>query len=172
MSNLFKMLVLFAIALGATSCYKEPSFALQPNIEFSNIEKEVRIDLFTGANKDSVVIGLKFQDGDGDLGLSENEKSVAQVNEDYNYLVKSFRKTKGTFVETSNLIPLSGYFPRLKNDEKVGPIEGLLYYTVEFPHPFTPKNDTLKFEVRVKDRSGNVSNPVETEEIVLNVSRL
>jgi hypothetical protein len=154
------------------SCYKEPSFALQPNIEFQGIQKEVRIDVFTAANKDSVVIGVKFQDGDGDLGLAENEKSIAQQNNDYNYLVKTFRKKNGVFAQANSLISLSGYFPRLKNDDKVGPIEGILYYTVEFPHPFTPKNDTLKFEIQVKDRSGNISNAVETDEVVLNVSRL
>lgn len=172
MRNLFKLFVLFFLAVSFTSCYKEPNFDLKPNLEFQEIQKEVRIDIFTAANKDSVVIGVKFQDGDGDLGLTESEKSAAQANNDYNYLVKTFRKKNGVFTESNSLISLSGYFPRLKNDDKIGPIEGILYYTVEFPHPFTPRNDTLKFEVQVKDRSGNLSNKVETSEVVLNVSRL
>ena len=172
MRFLFKLLVLLGICVSVSSCYKEPEFSLTPQISFENIEKEVRIDLFTGANKDSVVIAVKFQDGDGDLGLNEAQKAIAQQNNEYNYLIKTFRKKNGVFDEVSSLISLSGFFPSLKNDDKVGPIEGLLYYTVEFPHPFTPKNDTLMFEVQLRDRAGNFSNTIETEEVVLNISRL
>ncbi len=151
-----------------SSCYKEPNFSLNPKIDFDNIKKEIRIDQFTGSNKDSVIVTIDFQDGDGDLGLDETEKAIAQQNDDFNYLIKSFRRKNGNFVEFTPLVPLSGYFPKLKNDDRIGPIEGILSYTIEFPHPFTPKRDTVKFEVQIKDRSGNLSNSVETAEVILN----
>lgn len=171
MRNLLKSTVILTLIALTNSCYKEPTFKLQPSIEFNDIEKMIRIDLFSGANKDSVIIALQFQDGDGDLGLSEAEKAIAQETDDYNYIVTSFEKKNGEFVESPPLIPLSGYFPQLKLDNKTGPIEGTLFYSVEFLHPFTPINDTVKFAVQVKDRAGNLSNTVETNEIILNQVR-
>lgn len=149
-------------------CYKEPSFPAEPSIEFADITKAIRIDQFTGANKDSVVLSIKFRDGDGDLGLNEQEKADAQLVEKYNYVVKPFRKKRGKFEEYKPFIPYSGFFSRLKNDDKIGPIEGTLDYSIDFPHPFTPKRDSVQFQIYVVDRKGNKSNTVETETIVLN----
>lgn len=150
------------------SCYKEPEFDMTPEISFQNIRKEIRVDQFTGANKDSVIISLGFRDGDGDLGLNESEKALAERDLNYNYIVRVFRRRSGQFVEFQPFLPYSGYFPRLRNDNRIGPIEGVLDYSIDFPHPFTPRNDTLKFEIQVKDREGNFSNKVETESIILN----
>jgi hypothetical protein len=66
------------------------------------------------------------------------------------------------------LVPLSGYFPLLKIDEKPGPLEGTLSYTIQFFHSFTRKNDTLRFDIQIKDRAGNLSNVTETEPIIVN----
>lgn len=162
--------LLFA-AVAFSGCYKEPEFSATPQIEFESIGKQVRIDQFSGANKDSVVIAVKFQDGDGDLGFNNEEISEAIPNANYNYVVRSFRKVRGSFVEFNNKedeIPYSGFFFRLKNDDKIGPIEGTLRYSIDFPHPFTPKRDSVQFQITLKDRAGNMSNTVETETIVLN----
>lgn len=159
---------LLLAAVVFSGCYKEPEFSATPQIEFESIGKQVRIDQFSGANKDSVVIAVKFQDGDGDLGLNNEEVAAAQEAGDYNYVVRIFRKTRGQFVEFQPFIPYSGFFFRLKNDDKIGPIEGTLRYSIDFPHPFTPKRDSVQFQITLKDRAGNFSNTVETETIVLN----
>ena len=150
------------------SCYQEPEFSLVPEITYRSIEKEIRVDQFTGANKDSVIITLDFRDGDGDLGLNETEKAAAELRGDYNYVVRVFRKRRGVFQEFSPGIPYSGYFPQLRTDGRLGPIEAVLSYSIDFPHPFTPRRDSLKFEIYIKDLAGNVSNTVETDVIVLN----
>ncbi len=154
--------------LVATSCFKEPDFALTPVISFDSITSDIRLDQFIGSTKDSVVVSIKFQDGDGDLGYNETQKAVAQNKDDFNYIVRSFRKKNGKFEGFETLIPLSGYFPSLKIDSKPGPIEGTLSYTIEFFHAFTPKKDTLKFEIQIKDSAGNLSNVATSDEIVLN----
>ena len=153
---------------GLQSCYQEPEFSLVPEITFRSIEKEIRVDQFTGANKDSVIITLDFQDGDGDLGLSETEKAAAELRGDYNYVVRVFRQRNGVFQEFNPGIPYSGYFPQFRSDGRLGPIEGILSYSIDFPHPFTPRRDSLKFEIFIKDVAGNVSNTIETDVIVLN----
>ncbi|MCP9753898.1 hypothetical protein EGI26_01820 [Lacihabitans sp. CCS-44] len=166
----FKDLIFFGLAiLALSSCYKEPDFSMTPNIEFASITKDIRLDQFTGAKKDSIIVSVKFQDGDGDLGFNAEEIGSKVPQTDYNYVVKSFRKTKGVFTQFNTFETLSGFYPRLKTDDKIGPIEGTLRYRIEIETAFWPvKKDTVKFEVYIKDRAGNKSNTVETTPIVLN----
>jgi len=149
-------------------CYKETTFDVKPAIEFKDLKKEIRIDQFAGSKKDSVILTIKFQDGDGDLGLNEKEKTTAEQKNDFNYIIRIFRKRRGVFTEFVPDVPYSGYFPRLKADGKIGPIEGTIDYSIDFPHPFTPVKDSLKFQVTIKDRAGNISNTAESDVIVLN----
>lgn len=164
-----KALLLIGIAFPILSaCYKEPDFSTIPSIEYVGFQKQIRLDQFSAANKDSVTISLKFQDGDGDLGYSTDEVKDAYQTSNYNYVVRPFRKKNGKLTEYTPLESLSGYFPRLKKDDKPNPIEGVLDYSIDFPHPFTPKRDSLQFQIYIKDRAGNVSNIIETDIIVLN----
>lgn len=149
-------------------CYKETTFDVKPTIEFKTLKKEIRIDQFAGSKKDSVILTVKFQDGDGDLGLNEKEKTTAELKNDFNYIIRIFRKKKGVFTEFIPSVPYSGYFPRLKADGKIGPIEGTIDYSIDFPQPFTPVKDSLKFQITIKDRAGNISNTTESSVIVLN----
>jgi hypothetical protein len=151
-----------------SSCFKEPEFALSPVISYEKYTSDILLDPFLGATKDSVVVTIHFRDGDGDLGLDVEGMSRARETDDYNFIVKSFRKRGGVFSEYIPADPPSGFFPQLKLDEKPGPIEGFLSYTMDFIHAFTPKRDTVKFEIQIKDRAGNLSNVTETEEIILN----
>ncbi len=156
------------VLVGLWGCYDEVSFDNKPSIVFVSLTKEIRLDQFSGSKKDSVILTIKFQDGDGDLGLNETEKTKAEATNDFNYIIRLFRKKNGVFKEFIPDIPYSGYFPRLKEDASKRPIEGTLAYTMQFPHPFTPVKDSLKFEVTIKDRAGNVSNAIESSTIVLN----
>lgn len=170
-NDIFSKKGLFFITLlsfGASSCFKAPDFPTTPVIEYVGFQKIVRLDQTSAANKDSVTITLKFQDGDGDLGYSSAERDIAAKAQNYNYVVKAFRKKNGRITEFTPLESLSGYFPRLKLDDKIGPIEGTLDYSIDFLHPFTFKRDSLQFQIFIKDRAGNISNTIETEMIVVN----
>ncbi|WP_341228212.1 hypothetical protein [uncultured Arcticibacterium sp.] len=163
-----RIITFLCFALSLSSCFKEPDFALTPVINFDSISSQIRLDQDGGLTKDSVVVTVYFEDGDGDLGYSEIQKEEAVTSDNFNYLIKPFRKQNGVFKEFQPLIPYSGYFPSLSLESKPGPIEGYLSYSIDFFHAFTPKFDTLKFEIQLKDSSGNLSNSTETEEIVLN----
>lgn len=166
----FKGLIFLVLGVFAlSSCYKEPEFSFTPAIEFDSITKDIRLDQFTGAKKDSIIVSVKFRDGDGDLGFNAEEIGSKVSQTDYNFVVKSFRKTKGIFAQFNTFETLSGFYPRLKTDDKIGPIEGKLSYRIEIETAFWPvKRDTVKFEIYIKDRAGNRSNAVETTPIVLN----
>ena len=162
------VLIVFSVMALVTACYKEISFDVIPYIEFSDLRKEIRLDQFSGSKKDSVILTIKFQDGDGDLGLNEEEKKAAVEKQDFNYIIRIFRKKNGVFTEVPQEVPYSGFFPRLKSDNKKGPIEGKLDYSLVYFQDFTPKKDSLKYQITIKDRSGNVSNTIESKVIVLN----
>ena len=70
--------IILALVGSLISCYKEIAFDEKPSIEFKDLKKEIRIDQFAGSKKDSVILTIKFQDGDGDLGLNEKEKTTSR----------------------------------------------------------------------------------------------
>ena len=111
---------------------------------------------------------LQYRFGFTGAAINETEKAAAEQKQEYNFFVKTFRKKNGKITEFTPFIPYSGFFPRLKNDDRPGPIKGTLSYSIEFPHPFTPKRDSLQFQVYIKDRAGNLSNVATTDVIVLN----
>lgn len=162
------VLVVFSVMALVTACYKEISFDEKPYIEFKDLRKEIRLDQTDGSKKDSVILTIKFQDGDGDLGLNEAEKAVAVETQDFNYMVRIFRQKNGVFQEVNQEVPYSGFFPRLKSDGKKGPIEGTLDYSLVYFQNFVPKKDSLKYQITIKDRAGNISNTVESKVIILN----
>ncbi len=162
------VLAVFSVMALVTACYKEISFDIKPYIEFSDLRKEIRLDQFSGSKKDSVILTIKFQDGDGDLGLNEEEKKAAVDKQDFNYIIRIFRQKNGVFKEVPQEVPYSGFFPRLKSDNKKGPIEGKLDYSLVYFQDFTPKKDSLKYQITIKDRTGNISNTIESKVIILN----
>ncbi|WP_259016853.1 hypothetical protein [Emticicia fluvialis] len=161
------VLVVFSVTALLIGCYNDISFDLIPYIEFRDLRKETTLDSFSGSKKDSVIISIHFEDGDGDLGLSEEEKKVAVDKQDFNYLLKIFRSKDGVFQEIPQPVPYSGFFPRLKLDDKKRPIEGTLNYSIVYFHNSVPAKDTVKYQITIKDRAGNVSNTVESKPIIL-----
>lgn len=157
-----------------SGCYKEPNFDIIPQIEFADLKKEVILDAFDGTKKDSVILTISFQDGDGDLGYDDKKDADAKAKRDaatkgdFAYVIKAFRQRRGKFTEVNYVPSLSGFFLALKTDGKVGPIEGFLDYSMDFPHAFSFKKDSIKFQVYIKDRAGHTSNTVESKVIILN----
>ncbi len=154
---------------GIWSCYKEPDFALTPEISFNKITKFIRLDQFSGAKKDSIILTVNFKDGDGDLGFNADEIGKKVKQDDFNFVVKSLRSSKGKLTEFKPAESFSGFYPKLKTDDKIGPIEGKLSYRIQIETAFWPvKRDTVVFEVFIKDRAGNQSNAIRTEPLVIN----
>lgn len=168
MKRLFLVLALLSAGIGFYSCTPEPHFDNVPVITFESISKNTKLDGF-GNKTDSLVIAVKFQDGDGDLGVSSTLKEDSLLYKTtYNYLVRTFRQVKGAPVEISQTISNSGNFPRLRDDNKIGPIEGTLSRAILIYPGTVPKNDTLSFKIKIMDRARNVSNEISTTQVVVN----
>jgi hypothetical protein len=183
--NIYSIFLLLAIIAGAVSCklITGPDFDNAPQIKPKPHRLyENRIDSRLGNRIDSLVLVLHFQDGDGDLGLTsedrQNNPKYQQFTADgtpndyyYNYFVTVERRVNGQFVKAYADVPFSGAFPPLKPDGKPGPIEGDLEYSLIFPLFSSPPNDTLRFNIQIVDRELRRSNSITTDPVVINARR-
>ncbi|UOQ70272.1 hypothetical protein [Hymenobacter cellulosilyticus] len=128
-------------------------------------------------------ITIDFTDGDGDLGLSPEEKDApynpADANGNYNrttdnYFITAYKRNSTTGGEFVPVVPSSpqGYnsrFPKLFSAEaKPGPLKGSLTLTLPFylGSPFRP-GDEVRFDVSIMDRALNESNRITTSSYVV-----
>mgnify|MGYP001588252966 CR=1 FL=1 len=98
---------------GLLSCLKEPQWSLTPSIRFSQIQKITKIsnDGFGGKAKiDSVVMSIHFQDGDGDLGITQADlKANPSKYKDFrNFEVNVLLQKNGKFVPVTFSPSLGG----------------------------------------------------------------
>ncbi len=163
-----KILPLFLL-VACLGCFSVPVYDRSPAIEFADIQNFLRIDERSGGYKDSVVISVRFRDGDGDLGYDSWEiDSLKKKGVASNFIVTQYRKNKGKYEVFTPVEPYDEFFHRLSGD-KPGPIEGVIHYSgIQVYHSFYPyPKDTVKFEISIRDRLGNLSNKVMTDSVVI-----
>jgi hypothetical protein len=163
-----------------SGCITEPKFPKEPRIAFESIQKINKpavIGRVGGGERDSVIITIRFEDGDGDLGITEAQKNVEPWKSELkNYEVQTFVKRGNTWEDykdgNGKKINQSGNFvfdPPVVNPSTPSPIEGSLNYSLIFYKNVanTVPNDTIKFNILIRDRALNKSNRIETDLIVV-----
>ena len=160
------------LILGLASCIDTPKFEDTPSILFNSIDKFTVADPFSGptAKKDSVVITIDFEDGDGDLGVSPDQRDTVALNTTYrdwgNYELTILKKDQnGDFQELPSSVTNKLFFPTLKRDGKAGPIKGKLDLSQTYFYSRFSRLSVVKFKVRIRDRALRASNVVETDTI-------
>ncbi|MFM1912566.1 MAG: hypothetical protein RIR51_404 [Bacteroidota bacterium] len=180
MNRIFKFFLGLFLLGFIYSCINPPEFSNTPEISFEGIKKVNKTifnDLLGEVKVDSVIISVNFKDGDGDLGLTNEELSNNPKYKDFsNFIVKTFIKINGEYQEAELNPPLGGLinFEFLPN-QKSGPVEGTISYSTIFIYDlysgyspyFKPKNDTLKFQIKLIDNSFNESNVIETDSVII-----
>jgi hypothetical protein len=169
----FLCLLLFA-------CTGEPDFSFIPEISFNNVKVVTLTSegLLGITKKDSVVMTVNFQDGDGDLGFTPAElTAIKKTTGDslQTFVVDIFVQKNGKFLKSNPKEKFGGNIPiRFKQGSKPGPIEGTVDYSATFEYNvfqgiplMTGKRDTVKFAIQIKDRALNKSNVVETNPVVI-----
>ncbi len=174
MLNKYFILLIFPLLL-VFSCKKPPDYSDTPSIKFLNISKEQTFDPDILSFVDSVSVSIHFEDGDGNLGLSEKDILNSKKYVDdfvFNYFVEVQKKINNTWAKvdfsTIGSEPLNSRFTRLL-PEGVGPIDGELHRAIIFTpitSPLFTKGDTLRFDIYILDRELNQSNTVTTDEII------
>jgi hypothetical protein len=177
-----KILIGVIVSLFFGACITEPDYSDIPAITFTDVqnspsESQIRAD--------SLTISLGFQDGDGDLGLESTDSlpPFGLFNADgteneffFNYFVTFEKKNNGnfelvTFPNTDTPVSLNGRFPPLNTLGRKVTLEGDLHYSflVFYGGSFSPiqAGDTLRFKIKIADRTLNLSNEIETAEVII-----
>jgi len=175
-----KILYIPALLLLMLACTSEPDFSYVPSISFNSIQllTTEKQGLLGISKKDSVIITVDFQDGDGDLGFTPEELAkLKKTTGDslQTFIVDVLVSKNGKFVKSNPKEKFGGNVPiRFKQGSKAGPIEGTIDYSALFEYNvfqgiplLTGKRDTVKFEIQIKDRALNASNKVETTPIII-----
>ena len=160
---IFSLAVLIGLL---SSCFKKEEYPIEPAITY---------DTYT-LNGDSLELTFNFTDGNGDLGLHDNDTLSPYDTSSffqYNLYIHYFEKDDQLgWVNGINLAGDTIVFPyRIEPIITKGKTKGIkgkmevnlshLYYNI-----FSDQSDTIKYSIQLIDRALNKSNIVESEEIV------
>ena len=84
------VVVIFAIVLN--SCFEAPTYPTTPEIEFKSIQFIDVPDTPTATPPDSLILTIKFKDGDGDLGLDTQGEDEIRYADHFYFKVNDNRK--------------------------------------------------------------------------------
>ena len=175
---------LLLLALAVCSCQKPVEYPIEPKITYEGFTYLINADsTFSGEG----IIAFSYTDGDGDLGLDDNDTLPPFGFHDthyYNMVIDYLKCVNGEFVKMPLLSPhvptspadtlvlydtvtFNARFKRLRDSEEPKAISGTMEYKLTVQNPFSP-NDTVKFEIRILDRALHESNVIQTEPIFTN----
>jgi len=151
MKSNFKVRLPFIILVSGfcllSSCKKEEVVVVStlPLIKLVSVSKTSVVQF-----KDSLVITIEYNDGDGDIGEIDPDKNAIQIKDsrlskpDF-YFVKPL-SPPGSTIKTKGTIAV-----QLKNTFLLG----------------TANTEVTNYELRLKDRAGNWSNTISTPDITI-----
>lgn len=157
--SFFKYLLLFVIVIVVVyACVKKTTYPTTPVIEF------LAFYPYTG---DSADLQIKFKDGDGDIGVSENDTTVT-LWANYYYkdtITQKYRAYTPCLNDCDSL--RTGYIVKSPSDAYKGkPISGEISVRLQqFRHSKKIKN--IKYVIYLLDKAGNKSNIVTTPELFI-----
>jgi hypothetical protein len=149
--------LLLLTGLTVSSCLEPPDYPDTPTIGFQSITSK-RITDNTGTY-DQVTITVSFRDGNGDLGLTNEDKVPGSPWAE--------RNPDGSFNPYYNNYYLTPY-PPLATDGREAPLRGDLSFSYNFyvGSPFR-SGQVVRFDVSILDRALNQSNTVTTDPITI-----
>ncbi len=158
MKTWFKYAVAIILFAGwMSSCQKKEEYPTIPQIEYEGMIKIYNsyINLY-----DRGVLKISFKDGDGDIGLRDNEVTPPY---DYNFYIKYYelRNGKEVHVVIADSSEFYARIPMLTPLGSIKSIKGEIEDTL-FIYNFQSSFDTIKFDAYIVDRALNKSNTIST----------
>lgn len=155
------------ISILLSSCFKNQEYPIEPFISDPSF-------ILAG---DSALLNFSFTDGDGDIGLDQGD-TLSPYEPDsfyyYNLYIDYYeKKDVGGWQRGSNLAGDSIVFEyRIKTINVKGKskaIKGTIEVNMKlFNNPLSTDSDTVRYGIRLIDRALNISNTIETSQVVIN----
>lgn len=163
------LLLTFTLVLG--SCRKIVQLPPEPHIEFVSFAVFDTTDIL-GNNSKGGRLKIYFEDGNGDLGLRPAETGQEDTT---NLFLTLYRKTNGNMVQVpdNDLMKPSPY--RIPYMERTGSnkiLKGTITVAMLYLFYDPRENDTIMYDIYIKDRANNLSNTVSTSEIALSFNKV
>ncbi|MCF0060083.1 hypothetical protein MUK70_12605 [Dyadobacter chenwenxiniae] len=165
--------IIVAFCTSLSGCLQTPDFDSVPRIEYAAIDQFPETDPVTKEKlREKVVITVTFEDKEGDLGATADERSDEDFKARYgktgNYeLVTLTKQLNGSWDERILSVDSVMWMPILKPDGKPGAIKGKLDLQVDRIYGNTTVDVEQKFKVRIRDRALHYSNQVETDVVTV-----
>ena len=157
-----KIVSLFALSFALISCLPNDDFPIEPRLVYKGLSLTDTVDGFTPLG----YAHLRFTDGDGNIGMNEDEQFQYDTVMNRNLFVIPYKKIDGEFilaeVAITNHVQIK---PRLSNSED--PLEGDIDVGLSLPSKTfqdTGQTVILRWEIFLVDRDKNKSNVITTEE--------
>lgn len=153
------------LAGSLVSCFKAENYPVEPIIS------EPTFTNYT----DSAILSFHFTDGDGDIGLNDNELQSPYDSSSYYYYniyIDYYEKDDNNGWQRGiglggDSISFKYRIERIVVKGKQRGMKGTIDVTMnDFQNPFSTQSDTIMFKIRMIDRALHESNELETGEIV------
>ncbi|HOZ51523.1 MAG TPA: hypothetical protein PLU17_06670 [Chitinophagaceae bacterium] len=141
---------LICFLLIAFSCNRKPSFSVIPKITYKSISSNL---IKAGSSEQATRISLIVEDGDGDIGY-----------ETENLFFKDSRDS--SIIKMRIPVIPSEYAPN-KGVKGTITVDYLAAWLTLRPDTNHIEFDTLRWEIYMQDKAGNISNTIVTEDIYL-----
>ena len=163
----FRLPVIMVISvISLMACIKLEQLPAEPRIEYTSFEIFDTLDILGNVSKAGRLL-FRFEDGDGDLGLTSPAGTQADTT---NLHLTLFRKIDGSMAKVTDkndpLLPYESY--RIPFMERLGQnkiLRGSI--AVTFIYQSYGKSDTIKYDFFIRDRADNSSNTEATSEIIV-----
>lgn len=168
------------LALGASSlsgCLTPPDISTTPEISLKDIHLIHVDNPGQQIDVDTLVVVVNFKDGDGDLGLTGEDRTVAPYDDpayEYNYFIQVYIKDgNGNFQpytppgnDTYN--GLFNFLPLVEDRTKKAAKKGELGFKQDFTleNEFA-KGTEVRFVISIMDRALHRSNEITTPSVIL-----
>lgn len=149
-----------------SGCFKGENYPNEPIIS----DPEVVI------NGEQAIVSFNFTDGDGDIGLSDNQQEPPFDSSSYyhfNLYLEYFEKddvlgwVPGKNLDGDTIVFANRIEPITFNGKSKG-IKGVMEVEMSpFNNPFSDQADTIKYRIKLIDRSLNESNVLETDPVIV-----
>jgi hypothetical protein len=156
-----KILFLLVLAFSGWQCLKSPDFSDIPFIEFISISKDtLNQGIF---QQDSLLVKFRFQDGDGDIGRT-NQQSTNNI-----FFID---ERTGTLDNTFGIpeIPPEGAGNGVEGEVRIVLFSTCCIYndgsdpcTINAAMPY----DTIRYRIYITDQANHKSNEILTDPIIL-----
>lgn len=162
MQRLTNFVILFSFIF-LSACKKDDPTPMPPVIKF--------VEAGLSSDGSYAVVKFEFFDNDGDLGLKQDE---SQGEQQYNLFIDYYEKQNGVWLLKSPVVTFNSgtnsydttvfhlRVPFIQNKEKQS-LRGETYVKLIY-NPFST-NDTIRYDMVLKDRALHSSNKMETAEI-------